>query len=83
MSKSQERLEAASKAVTSACKSLVRQVQDIISAKNREENEDVDYSKLTSHEFKVQEMEQQVAPFSPFSFTYISAYVLKGRNPTT
>ncbi|KAG0644526.1 cytoskeleton assembly control protein Sla2 [Tuber brumale] len=60
MSKSQERLEAASKAVTSACKSLVRQVQEIISTKNREENEDVDYSKLTSHEFKVQEMEQQV-----------------------
>jgi len=66
MSKSQERLEAASKAVTSACKSLVRQVRDIISAKNREENEDVDYSKLTSHEFKVQEMEQQVTPFSFF-----------------
>jgi len=58
MSKTQDRLEGASKAVTSACRSLVRQVQDIISAKNREEVED--FTPLTSHEFKVQEMEQQV-----------------------
>jgi len=58
MSKSQDRLEGASKAVTSACRSLVRQVQDIIQQKNRDDVED--FSGLTGHEFKVQEMEQQV-----------------------
>ncbi|KAL9006586.1 MAG: hypothetical protein Q9180_009754, partial [Flavoplaca navasiana] len=40
--------------------SLVRQVQDIIAQKNRDEGEDVDYGKLSGHEFKVREMEQQV-----------------------
>ncbi|KAL4786450.1 ANTH domain-containing protein [Aspergillus varians] len=60
MSKTQDRLETASKAVGAACRALVRQVQDIIAEKNRDENEAVDYSKLSSHEFKVQEMEQQV-----------------------
>ncbi|OJJ00665.1 hypothetical protein ASPVEDRAFT_40212 [Aspergillus versicolor CBS 583.65] len=60
MSKTQDRLETASKAVGAACRALVRQVQDIIAEKNRDENETVDYSKLSSHEFKVQEMEQQV-----------------------
>ncbi|EON66276.1 hypothetical protein W97_05669 [Coniosporium apollinis CBS 100218] len=60
MSKTQERLEGASKAVTNACRSLVRQVQDIIAQRNRDENEAVDYSKLSGHEFKVREMEQQV-----------------------
>ncbi|KAI9808564.1 MAG: hypothetical protein M1825_003713 [Sarcosagium campestre] len=60
MSKTQDRLETASKAVTNACRSLVRQVQEIISQRNRDENETVDYAKLSGHEFKVQEMEQQV-----------------------
>ncbi|KAL2009188.1 hypothetical protein VTN00DRAFT_7382 [Thermoascus crustaceus] len=60
MSKTQDRLENASKAVGAACRSLVRQVQDIIAEKNKDENEVVDYSKLSSHEFKVREMEQQV-----------------------
>ncbi|KZF20492.1 ANTH domain-containing protein [Xylona heveae TC161] len=60
MSKTQDRLESASKAVTSACRSLVRQVQEIISQRNKDENEVVDYTKLSSHEFKVREMEQQV-----------------------
>ncbi|KAF2146281.1 uncharacterized protein K452DRAFT_108504 [Aplosporella prunicola CBS 121167] len=60
MSKTQDKLEAASKAVTMACRSLVRQVQDIISQRNRDDNEAVDYTKLSSHEFKVREMEQQV-----------------------
>ncbi|KAF2741560.1 ANTH domain-containing protein [Polyplosphaeria fusca] len=60
MSKSQDRLENASKAVTGACRALVRQVQDIISKKNRDENETVDYTKLSDHEFKVRQMEQQV-----------------------
>jgi len=39
---------------------LVRQVQDIISQRNRDENEVVDYAKLSGHEFKIREMEQQV-----------------------
>lgn len=60
MSKTQEHLETASKAVTAACRSLVRQVQDIITRRNADENEVVDYAKLSGHEFKVREMEQQV-----------------------
>ncbi|KAH8686050.1 ANTH domain-containing protein [Tricladium varicosporioides] len=59
MSKSQESLEQASKAVGTACRSLVRQVQSMI--KDRGSDEDgVDYAKLGAHEFKVREMEQQV-----------------------
>ncbi|KAH3912287.1 hypothetical protein HBI56_005470 [Parastagonospora nodorum] len=60
MSKTQDRLETASKAVTSACKSLVRQVQDIIAQKNRDSGDAVDYTKLSDREFKTQQMEQQV-----------------------
>ncbi|KAI2639305.1 ANTH domain-containing protein [Xylaria nigripes] len=59
MSKSQDNLEQASKAVGSACRSLVRQVQNMIKDRNQEEDA-VDYSKLGAHEFKVREMEQQV-----------------------
>ncbi|KAI0400402.1 ANTH domain-containing protein [Xylaria palmicola] len=59
MSKSQESLEQASKAVGAACRSLVRQVQNMIKDRNQED-EAVDYSKLGTHEFKVREMEQQV-----------------------
>lgn len=59
MSKSQDRLEQASKAVGSACRSLVRQVQDMIRERSQEEDQ-VDYSTLGAHEFKVREMEQQV-----------------------
>ncbi|KAJ5110933.1 hypothetical protein N7532_001468 [Penicillium argentinense] len=60
MSKSQDRLEGASKAVGAACRALVRQVQDIIKEKHSGENETEDYGALSSHEFKVREMEQQV-----------------------
>lgn len=61
MSKSQEGLETASKAVGAACRALVRQVQAIIKERDQGEGSgDVDYSKLGSHEFKVREMEQQV-----------------------
>ncbi|KAK7917053.1 hypothetical protein PG985_010661 [Apiospora marii] len=59
MSKSQESLEQASKAVGAACRSLVRQVQALIKDRSQEEDQ-VDYSKLGAHEFKVREMEQQV-----------------------
>jgi hypothetical protein len=58
MSKTQERLELAAKAVTEACKALVKQVK-AVSAKQLEE-EDVDYTKMAVMEFKRREMEQQV-----------------------
>jgi hypothetical protein len=71
MSKSQENLEQASKAVGAACRALVRQVQNMIKDRNAEE-EQVDYSKLGAHEFKVREMEQQVCiwilPLNPNRF---------------
>lgn len=58
MSKTQQRLEVASKAVTDACKALVKQVKLI---SNQQGDEDaVDYKSMPSHEFKVREMEQQV-----------------------
>jgi huntingtin-interacting protein 1-related protein len=59
MSKSQDNLEQASKAVGAACRALVRQVQSMIKERNQDEDQ-VDYSKLGAHEFKVREMEQQV-----------------------
>ena len=58
MSKTQQRLEIASKAVTDACKALVRQVKTISSQQLDEDS--VDYKSMPSHEFKVREMEQQV-----------------------
>lgn len=58
MSKTQERLELAAKAVTEACKALVRQVK-AVSAKQMKE-EEVDYKNMAVLEFKRREMEQQV-----------------------
>jgi len=58
MSKTQERLELAAKAVTEACKALVRQVK-AVSAKQAQE-EDADYKNMAVLEFKRREMEQQV-----------------------
>jgi hypothetical protein len=68
MSKTQDRLETASKAVTAACRSLVRQVQEIIAQKNRDSGDVVDYTKLNDHEFKVEQMEQQVC-YYPYAET--------------
>ena len=62
MSKTQDRLEGASKAVGAACRALVRQVQEIIKEKHSSDVEAEDFAKLSSHEFKVREMEQQVCP---------------------
>lgn len=59
MSKSQESLEQASKAVGTACRALVRQVQSMIIDRDHEDNH-VDYGQMGAHEFKVREMEQQV-----------------------
>jgi hypothetical protein len=58
MSKTQDRLELAAKAVTEACKALVRQVKEITT--KQIDAEQTDYSTLGVHEFKVREMEQQV-----------------------
>ncbi|CAE6459394.1 unnamed protein product [Rhizoctonia solani] len=58
MSKTQDRLELAAKAVTEACKALVRQVKAITT--KQLESEEVDYKSMAVHEFKVREMEQQV-----------------------
>lgn len=59
MSKTQERLERAARAVTDACKALVRQVKTI-SANSSDSLNEEDYSNLPVHEFKVREMEAQV-----------------------
>ena len=59
MSKSQESLEQASKAVGAACRTLVRQVQSMIKEQNQDDD-GIDYKSLGAHEFKVREMEQQV-----------------------
>lgn len=59
MSKMQERLELAAKAVMEACKSLVRLVKTI-TAKQSVEEEEVDYKNMAVLEFKRREMEQQV-----------------------
>ncbi|KAF9076036.1 ANTH-domain-containing protein [Rhodocollybia butyracea] len=58
MSDTQNRLELAAKAVTEACRALVRQVK-AVAAKQAEE-EDVDYTSMATLEFKKREMEQQV-----------------------
>lgn len=58
MSKTQERLELAAKAVSEACKALVRQVKAVSS---KQEEEDMpDYKNMAVLEFKRREMEQQV-----------------------
>lgn len=54
MSKSQERLEIAAKAVTEACRALVRQVKAITSKKDEEDS--VDYKSMDLYKFKVAEM---------------------------
>ena len=59
MSKTQETLEKAAKAVTDACKALVKQVK-AVSAKNLEAKDDTNYGGMGGHEFKMREMEVQV-----------------------
>ncbi|KAJ7225269.1 ANTH domain-containing protein [Mycena pura] len=57
MSKTQERLELAAKAVKEACRALVRQVKAVTAKQTEDE---VDYKNMAGLEFKRQEMEQQV-----------------------
>ena len=72
-SKTQDRLEEASKAVGHACRGLVRQVQEIIKERGREDEEDLDYNKLSGHELKVIEIEKQVR--IPLSLTYCLGFL--------
>lgn len=69
MSRSQEGLEGASRRVGAAVRGLVRRVQAIIRERDGRDGEGgtngVDYGRLSGHEFKVREMEQQVC-FLPF-----------------
>lgn len=58
MSRTQERLEMAAKAVKDAAAELVKQVKNLVAQKS--ENLDIDFNKLSVHEFKRREMEQQV-----------------------
>ena len=75
MSRSQEQLETASKAVGAACRSLVRQVQALIRDRVGEDDK-VDYSRLGAHEFKVREMEQQVGYlFFPFVSSHNTSFL--------
>lgn len=60
MSKTQERLEIAAKAVTEACKALVRQVKAISAKQASDADGQIDWGQVPTHEFKVREMEQQV-----------------------
>lgn len=59
MSKTQDNLEKAAKAVTDACRALVKQVK-AVSARNMENADTDDYNAMGAHEFKMREMEQQV-----------------------
>jgi hypothetical protein len=59
MSGTQEKLELAAKAVTEACRALVRQVK-AITAEQMKREDDVDVNAMGAHEFKVREMEVQV-----------------------
>lgn len=61
-SKTQEKLELAAKAVSDATKLLVKASEHQRQAKSAAADgaKDIDYSKLTAHEFKKREMEQQV-----------------------
>ncbi|CAG8508941.1 12046_t:CDS:10 [Ambispora gerdemannii] len=60
MSKSQDRLEVASKAVIDACKALVKAVKAIADRQIRDQETSTDYTRLAPYDFKVKEMELQV-----------------------
>ncbi|KAG0198900.1 sla2 Src-like adaptor 2 [Mortierella sp. GBA30] len=60
MSKAQDNLERASKAVTEASRALVRAVKAIMDQEMRAREAEVDYQNMNAHEFKIKEMGQQV-----------------------
>ncbi|KAI9248285.1 I/LWEQ domain-containing protein [Phascolomyces articulosus] len=60
MSRTQERLEIAAKAVKDAAAELVKQVRNLVAQKAENDGLNIDFNKLSVHEFKKREMEQQV-----------------------
>ncbi|KAG0371584.1 sla2 Src-like adaptor 2 [Mortierella sp. AD032] len=60
MSKAQDNLERASKAVTEASRALVRAVKAIMEREMKDRENAVDYQNMNAHEFKIKEMGQQV-----------------------
>ncbi|KAF9162408.1 sla2 Src-like adaptor 2, partial [Mortierella sp. AD011] len=60
MSKAQDNLERASKAVTEASRALVRAVKAIMEREMKQREAEVDYQNMNAHEFKIKEMTQQV-----------------------
>jgi hypothetical protein len=60
MSRTQERLELAAKAVKDATSELVKQVKELVAKQAQDDGLKVDFNKLSVHDFKRQEMEQQV-----------------------
>ncbi|KAI9311040.1 hypothetical protein BX666DRAFT_2000170 [Dichotomocladium elegans] len=60
MSRTQERLELAAKAVKDAAAELVKQVRNLVTQKAENDVLAIDFNKLSVHEFKRREMEQQV-----------------------
>ncbi|KAI8139570.1 hypothetical protein BJV82DRAFT_521548 [Fennellomyces sp. T-0311] len=60
MSRTQERLEMAAKAVKDAANELVKQVKQLVAQKSSDEEMHIDFNKLSVHDFKRREMEQQV-----------------------
>ncbi|KAF9214892.1 sla2 Src-like adaptor 2 [Podila verticillata] len=60
MSKAQDNLERASKAVTEASRALVRAVKAIMDRELKKREGAVDYQNMNAHEFKIKEMGQQV-----------------------
>lgn len=60
MSRTQERLEMAAKGVKDAAAELVKQIKNLVAEQNKSETAGIDFNKLSVHEFKRREMEQQV-----------------------
>ncbi|KAF9586739.1 sla2 Src-like adaptor 2 [Lunasporangiospora selenospora] len=60
MSKAQDNLERASKAVTEASRALVRAVKAIMDKELKDREAQEDYQNMNAHEFKIKEMQQQV-----------------------
>jgi hypothetical protein len=59
---------------------LVRQVQEIIAQRNKDDADGVDFAKLTTHELKTREMEQQVSWIRLLLFDFRVLIVYTGRN---
>lgn len=59
-SRTQERLELAAKSVKEAANELVKQVKQLVAKQSQDEILKVDFNNLSVHDFKRQQMEQQV-----------------------